>query len=71
MILIRNYNLTINEIDNLPVTKYFMMINEYFNQGSFEAGGEFKFSNPEESMQYKKMQAYRKIQDLKRQGRWQ
>lgn len=66
----RNFNLSEEQIDRLPVSRYYSFVSEYFNQATFEAGGEFKYANDEERLKFKKMQAFMEIQDLKRRGKW-
>jgi len=67
-LLMNAFNWTVKQIDNLPISKYFMFTKEAFNLAMLQAGGKYQYSSAEDKMMYKKRQAFWEIQELKRTG---
>lgn len=69
-LLMNKFNWTVKEINNLPISKYFMFTNEAFNISNLDNGGKYKYASTEDRKMYKTMVAFKEIQQMKKEGRW-
>jgi len=69
-LLMHFFGWTVEQIDNLPVSKYLMFTNEALNLAALKMGGKYKFASTEDELKFKKYKAFSQIQELKRRGKW-